>query len=63
MQRNTIKEENTMRKEVIVSAKTVDEAAAQGAQMLGVDVADVTFEVLTQPKKRVYRHGRRRREA
>ena len=40
-----------MRKEVIVSAKTVDEAAAQGAQMLGVDVADVTFEVLTQPKK------------
>ena len=40
-----------MRQEIIVTAKTVDAAVAEGAEKLGVKVADVSYEVITEPKK------------
>lgn len=40
-----------MRKEVVASAKTVDEAIALGAEMLGADAESVEFEVIRAPKK------------
>jgi len=40
-----------MKKEIIVSAKTVEAAVALGAEQLGVDASVVTHEVLEAPKK------------
>ncbi len=40
-----------MRKEVTVTAKTIESAVAQGASDLGVDVSAVTYEVIEAPKK------------
>lgn len=39
-----------MKKEITIEAKTVDEAIARGAAELGVDVSDVSHEVLVEPK-------------
>lgn len=40
-----------MRKEITVTAKTIEAAVAQGASDLGVDVSAVTYEVLEAPKR------------
>ncbi len=40
-----------MKTEIIVSAKTIDAAVAEGAAKLGVDAKDVSYEVITEPKK------------
>ena len=40
-----------MKQEIIVSAKTVDAAVNEGAAKLGVNVDEVTYEVITEPKK------------
>ena len=40
-----------MKKEIIVTAKTIEAAVAQGASDLGVDVSAVTYEVIEAPKK------------
>ncbi len=40
-----------MKKDIIVSAKTVEEAALKGAAELGVDRADVAVDVIEEPKK------------
>ena len=40
-----------MKTEIIVSAKTIEAAVAEGAEKLGVKVADVNYEVITEPKK------------
>ncbi len=40
-----------MKKELIVSAKTVEDAAQKGAAELGVSREDITIEVLEEPKK------------
>ncbi len=40
-----------MKKDIIVSAKTVEEAAVKGAAELGVDRADVAVDVIEEPKK------------
>lgn len=40
-----------MKKELTVTAKTVEAAVADGAEQLGVDVSAVTYEVIEAPKK------------
>lgn len=40
-----------MKREVITTAKTVEEAVARGALQLGVEKDKVTYEVITEPKK------------
>lgn len=40
-----------MKKEIIVCDKTVDLALQKGAASVGVDIEDVVYEVLEQPKK------------
>lgn len=40
-----------MKKELIISAKTVEDAINDGAAQLGVSHDDVTYEVLEEPKK------------
>ena len=40
-----------MKTEIIVSAKTIEAAVAEGAAKLGVDAKDVSYEVITEPKK------------
>ncbi len=40
-----------MKKEIIVSAKTVEEAALEGAKSLGANREDVILDVLEEPKK------------
>ena len=40
-----------MKKEITVTAKTIEAAVAQGASDLGVDVSAVTYEVIEAPKK------------
>lgn len=40
-----------MKKEITVTAKTVEAAVAAGAEQLGVDVSAVTYEVIEAPKK------------
>ena len=40
-----------MKTEIIVSAKSIDAAVAEGAAKLGVDAKDVSYEVITEPKK------------
>ncbi len=40
-----------MKKDIIVTAKTVEDAALEGASSLGVDRADVTLDIIEEPKK------------
>lgn len=40
-----------MKKEIIITAKTVEEAAEKGAQELGVSRESITADVLEEPKK------------
>ena len=40
-----------MKKDIIVTAKTVEDAAQNGAAQLGVSREDVEIEVLEEPKK------------
>ncbi len=40
-----------MKKELIISAKTVEDAITDGAAQLGVSHDDVTYEVIEEPKK------------
>ena len=40
-----------MKKELIISAKTVEDAITDGAAQLGVSHDDVTYEVIEAPKK------------
>ncbi len=40
-----------MKKDIIVTAKTVEEAALEGASQLGVNREDIVLEVLEEPKK------------
>ncbi len=46
-----------MKKELIIEAKTVEAAVAQGAAELGVDVASVTHEILAEAKKGLFGIG------
>lgn len=39
-----------MKKEIIINAKTVEEAVAAGAESLGVEKESVSYEVITAPK-------------
>ncbi|MBE6686031.1 MAG: protein jag [Ruminococcaceae bacterium] len=45
------KEETALNKEVIATGRTIEGAVANGANELGVPVANVDYEVLEQPKK------------
>lgn len=47
-----------MKKEIIITAKTVEEAAEKGAQELGVSRESITADVLEEPKKGFPWHGR-----
>lgn len=40
-----------MKKELVISAKTVEEAASDGAAQLGVSREDIVYEILEEPKK------------
>ena len=40
-----------MKKELIISAKTVEEAVVDGAAQLGVSKEDISYEILEEPKK------------
>jgi len=40
-----------LKREVITTAKSVEDAVARGALQLGVDKTKVTYEVITEPKK------------
>lgn len=40
-----------MKSEVTVRAATVDDAVAKGAAELGVEVSEIEYEVLEEPKK------------
>ena len=40
-----------MKKDIIVTAKTVEDAALEGAKALGVNREDVTLDVIEEPKK------------
>ena len=40
-----------MKKEITITAKTVEEAVEQGASQLGVTSSDVTYEIVEEPKK------------
>ena len=40
-----------MKKDIIVTAKTVEEAALEGASQLGVNREDITLDILEEPKK------------
>ena len=46
-----------MKKEVVVSAKTIEEAAAQAAEQLGVPVEAIEYTVLEEPKKGLFGIG------
>ena len=46
-----------MKKEVVVSAKTVDEAVALAAEQLGVSVDAIEYTVLEEPKKGLFGIG------
>jgi spoIIIJ-associated protein len=46
-----------LKQEIIVSAKTVDAAVKEGAEKLGVKVEEVTYEVITEPKKGFFGFG------
>ena len=43
-----------MRKEAIAQGATIEEAKAAAVAQLGVDEADVTFEVLQEPQKKTF---------
>lgn len=46
-----------MRKELIVTAKTIDEAVKEAATALGVDVATLQYKVTREPKKGLFGIG------
>ena len=46
-----------MKKEIIVTAKTIELAVQNGAEQLGVKKDDVTYEVLEMPKKGIFGFG------
>ena len=46
-----------MKKDIIVTAKTIEEAALEGASKLGVAREDVEIEVLEEPKKGFFGMG------
>ncbi len=46
-----------MKKEIIVTGKTVDEAVANAASQLGVNVEDIKYEVIDEPKKGLFGIG------
>ena len=46
-----------MKKEIIVTGKTIDEALANAAEQLGVKAEDVKYEVIDEPKKGLFGIG------
>lgn len=40
-----------MKKEIVINARSVEEAVAQGAAMLGMDAENMEYEVIEEPKK------------
>lgn len=46
-----------MKKEIIVTGKTIDEAVANAATQLGVNADDLTYEVIDEPKKGLFGIG------
>ena len=46
-----------MKKEIIITGKTVDEAVANAATQLGVNVEDIKYEVIDEPKKGLFGIG------
>ena len=46
-----------MKKEITVTAKTVDEAVEEAAKQLGVAVSDIEYTVLEEPKKGLFGIG------
>ena len=48
---------NKMKKDIIVTAKTIEDAAIEGAGQLGVAREDVEIEVLEEPKKGFFGMG------
>ena len=46
-----------MKKEIIVTGKTIDEAVANAAAQLGVNADDLTYEVIDEPKKGLFGIG------
>ncbi len=46
-----------MKKEIIVTGKTIDEAVANAAAQLGVSAEDITYEVIDEPKKGLFGIG------
>ena len=46
-----------MKKEIIVTGKTIDEAVAAAAEQLGAAVEDIKYEVIDEPKKGLFGIG------
>lgn len=46
-----------MKKEIIVTGKTVDEAVSAAAEQLSVSADDITYEVIDEPKKGLFGIG------
>lgn len=46
-----------MKKEIIVTGKTIDEAVSSAAEQLSVSVEDITYEVIDEPKKGLFGIG------
>ena len=46
-----------MKKEIIITGKTVDEAVANAAAQLGVNAEDIKYEVIDEPKKGLFGIG------
>ena len=46
-----------MKKEIIVTGKTIDEALANAAEQIGANVEDITYEVIDEPKKGLFGIG------
>ena len=46
-----------MKKEIIITGKTIEEAVANAAEQLGVNVEDIKYEVIDEPKKGLFGIG------
>lgn len=46
-----------MKKEIVITGKTIDEAVANAAAQLGVEVEDIKYEVIDEPKKGLFGIG------
>ncbi len=46
-----------MKKEIVITGKTIDEAVANAAAQLGVNVEDIKYEVIDEPKKGLFGIG------